>query len=174
MRVLGLDLSLTSTGVALPDGTVALLSSRHRGVERLADLQDAIKRVAAVDLVVIEGYSMGGQRGSSGVAQALGELGGVVRLALFDMGVPFAEVPPSTLKKFACGKGNANKNEMLLAAAQRLGYSGSSNDGADALWLRAAGLDAYGLPEVDLPKAQRDALAKVDWPVLDGALGGVA
>lgn len=183
MNILGLDLSLTSTGVAHPDGTVERLRPKSFGMERLAWFRSTIEdlvfdrtaeRSPVLDLVAIEGYSMGPQRGSSGIAQALGELGGVVRLLLYDLEVPTVEIPPSTLKKFATGKGNASKEEMLVAAVRRLGYEGSSNDEADALWLRVAALDAYGLPEIEMPKAQRDALGKVDWPVLPDDLIGVA
>jgi hypothetical protein len=50
-------------------------------------------------------------------------------------GVPYRGVPVGTIKKHATGKGNANKQAMLTAAHQRLGYAGDSDDEADALWL---------------------------------------
>jgi hypothetical protein len=82
------------------------------------------------------------------------------------MGVAFADVPPASLKKFACGKGNAKKEEMLAAAIRRLGYEGSSFDEVDALWLRAMGCEALATPLVKMPAAHLDALKAVDWPVV--------
>jgi crossover junction endodeoxyribonuclease RuvC len=175
VRILGLDLSLTGTGVALATGSTCTLSTQLRGVERLRQLRSVIRDFVEtpdgnVDVVAIEGYSMGTARQSSH-AHALGELGGVIRLMLWDLGVPFVEIPPASAKRYATGKGNANKNEMLLAAAKRLGYEGSSNDEADALWLRMMALDHY-LDGVDrhthavaeMPAANREALIKVAWP----------
>lgn len=170
MRVIGLDLSLTSTGVALPDGSVRRITVKAVGVERLVRIADAVRRLAVADLAVIEGYAFGRQN----QAAHLGELGGVIRVSLFGLGVPYVEVPPALLKKFATGKGNASKEDMLVAAVKRLGYDGASNDEADALWLRAAALDAYGLPVAEMPRDQRAVLGKVDWPEMPDRLVGVA
>lgn len=178
MRVLALDLSLTSTGVALPDGTVQRLTTPLRGCERLAHLRNSVARLCVdevgrpkADLVVVEEYAFSRAAAHS---HELGELGGVIRLWLHESLIPWCPIGPSTLKKFATGKGNASKEDMLVAAVKRLGYDGSSNDEADALWLRAAALDAYGIPLVEMPKAQRDALGKVDWPFLPDDMVGVA
>lgn len=39
------------------------------------------------------------------------------------------------IKKFATGKGNANKPAMIKAAKDKLGYLGDDDNEADALWL---------------------------------------
>ena len=39
------------------------------------------------------------------------------------------------IKKFATGKGNANKLAMINAAKLKLGYQGEDDNEADALWL---------------------------------------
>lgn len=164
MRIVGLDLSLNSTGVALPSGATLRHQPRCTGVERLAWHRDAIAAALAanvVDLAVLEGYAYGRHNG----AAALGELGGVVRLALADAGVPVVVVPPAALKLYATGKGNASKDEVFAAAIRRLDYEGSSNDECDALWLRAMGMDACGEPVTEVPGRHREALAKVAWPV---------
>ena len=49
--------------------------------------------------------------------------------------IEHAAVHSKTLKKFATGKGNADKSAMIEAARQKLGYQGNSDDEADALWL---------------------------------------
>jgi crossover junction endodeoxyribonuclease RuvC len=182
MRVVALDLSLTCTGWAVADdgpdqpwkvdghacGTITL--PKLRGMERLAAIRDRIASplrgclTDAATVVVIEGYSFGSRNSQ---AHALGELGGVIRLALHEQGRPFVDLPPTVVKKLATGKGNAGKEEVLAAAIRRLDYSGHDNNEADALWLLTAAMIHYGMPGApDLPAANLSALEKVTWPVL--------
>lgn len=174
MNVVGLDLSLTATGMATAAGTEVLRAGDRRGCERLAWIRDQVMRRASppdipwdampvppADLVVVEGYSYA----SANQAHQVGELGGVIRVALHEAGIPFVDVAPAALKKYATGNGGAGKAEVLAAAIRRLGYSGHDDNEADALWLRSMALDWYRAgPGVGLPKAQRAVLAKVDWP----------
>jgi hypothetical protein len=67
-------------------------------------------------------------------------------------------VPPATLKTYALGVGRGDKTAMVVAARERLGFTGLSHDQADAYWLRAMGLDLLGSPLVVLPKTHRRAL----------------
>jgi crossover junction endodeoxyribonuclease RuvC len=165
MSVITFDLSLTATGWAGPDGSGVLLppAGVGKGVERLRWIRDAVLELAAgADLVVLEGYSFA-SKGRAVVS--IGELGGVVRLALHEAGLPVVEVSPSSRAKYATGKGNASKDQVLVEAVRRLDYAGHSHDEADALWLRCMALDALDLPgRVDVPKVNRTALAGVDWP----------
>lgn len=114
-RILGLDLSLTATGWALVwDGSPkwGVIKSRNRSVKRLSEIRNAVLDIinqTQPSLAVIEGYSYGSSHGMAGLA----ELGGVIRLLLLDMGIPFIVVAPATNKKFATGKGNAEKDLML-------------------------------------------------------------
>lgn len=162
-RVLGLDLSLTATGYAYNDEVVGVWRVKSRGAQRLVDIREVVANVAyQVDVVVLEGYSYA----SANQAHQIGELGGVIRAWLFEQHVPFVEVPPAVLKKFATGRGNADKDQVLAAAIRRFGFEGENNNAADAWLLRYMGLTAYsaGGPETEY---QREALAKVDWPKLD-------
>ena len=160
--VVGLDLSLTATGIARTDGTTTTIRSKARGMERLDVITDvALCAVNLCDLVCIEGYSYGSR---SSQAHALGELGGVVRHELWKNGHVYRDVPPSTLKTYATGKGNASKVDVIVAARDRLGYSGTDDNEADALWLRALGLDLLGEPLVSLPQTHRRALDKMEVP----------
>jgi Holliday junction resolvasome RuvABC endonuclease subunit len=165
IAVIGLDLSLRRTGIAEADGTVRALNTKEVGVTRLLSIRNEIE--ATVERAwnttrnvwaVLEGYSYG----SPAQLPQLGELGGVVRVALHEANTPFIVVAPGTLKKYATGKGNAGKPEVVRAAAKRLGYDGFDDNEADALWLRALGLDWLGLPEVDVPALNRTALKAVD------------
>lgn len=161
MPVAGLDRSLTATGLVTPDGARHIIGSRHRGLARLADLRDQILNTLSYPcLVVTEGYSMASGQG----AHQLGELGGVVLLAIHELGQPIAIVPPPSLKKFATGKGNANKDQVLAAAVRRWPDIDDNNI-ADAAWLQAMGHAAYH-PEDHLTVAQLAAIAPIDWPAL--------
>jgi Holliday junction resolvasome RuvABC endonuclease subunit len=164
--VVGLDLSLTSTGyacvTAIGRHAERIQRPQYKGTERLRSIRDAIvHRVEGTQpaLVVLEDYSFGSRNSH---AHALGELGGVVRLALDELGARWVALPPSTLKKYATGRGNADKGLMLTEAVRRLGYTGSSNDEADALWLACAGHQLLGHPVVDVPKTNAAALDSVD------------
>lgn len=48
--------------------------------------------------------------------------------------IPYAGVPVATIKKSACGRGNADKPAMV-AEAKRLGYDVSDDNEADAIHL---------------------------------------
>lgn len=167
--LVSLDLSLTSIGWARDDGSgsapeVGLIEPRGRGVVRLqAALNEIVPLVASARLVLIEGYAFGRPE----KAHQLGELGGVVRLALHQMGKTWIEIPPSCVKKLATGDGGASKDEVLVEAVRRLGYVGFSKDEADALWLLQAARIHYGLfGAPDLPKKHLGSLSKVEWPRL--------
>lgn len=178
MNVVGLDLSLTATGVATVTRT-EVLRPKATGPERLAWIRDAVLDRCRVhlyrggyapdstdpdvaDLVVLEGYAYG----RPNQAHQIGELGGVIRVALWEARVPYVEVPPAVLKKYATGHGNAGKGEVMASAIRRLGYEGHDDNEADADWLRTMALDHYGLSRIILPAAHREALGKVDWPEL--------
>lgn len=165
-NVVGLDLSLTGTGVAHPGGGSSTIRTKLTGAARLGYLRDLIGQWLSderTDLVAVEGYAFG----RTNKAHQMGELGGVVRLMLHERGQPWCEIPPSSMKKYATGKGNAGKSEVLVAAVRRLGYDGADDNQADALWLRAMALDHLGAPCVQVPASHRDALVKVQWPAID-------
>lgn len=165
MNVLALDLSLTSTGVAFPDGSTDTWEPKLTGPARLAWYRTGLRSLldSAVDFVVIEDYAYAGRFAHS---HELGELGGVVRLVLHDARKLWVAIVPTSLKKYATGKGNAGKAEVCAAAIRRLGYAGHDDNEADALWLRAMAMDHYGRPVVEMPAANRQSLVKVPWPTL--------
>lgn len=49
--------------------------------------------------------------------------------------IDYKAVSATEVKKFATGKGNANKDKMIEAAALKLGYTGNNDNEADALWI---------------------------------------
>jgi len=165
VNVLALDMSLTASGYAGPDGSGVISPPVEvgKGVGRLRWIRDRVLSLAdGAGIVVIEGYSFA-SRGRAIVS--IGELGGVIRLALHEAGVPVVEVPPACRAKYATGKGNAPKEAVLVEAVKRLSYDGHDHNEADALWLRAMAADHYRLADrVGVPKVNRTALDRIEWP----------
>lgn len=167
--VAGLDLSLTSTGVAkvLPGGKMwadRIQPGRRSGHERLQYLANEIMLyVAGADLVVVEGPSYGSAAGQRGHHERAG-LWWHITYMLWIAGLGTAIAPPACLKRYATGKGNAAKDLVLAAAIRRYPAAElDGNDQADALILAAMGADHLGHPPAEVPQAQRTALAKVEW-----------
>lgn len=173
MNLLALDLSLTSTGWAAKFEAQSVASGtfcpKAQGVQRLQEGARWIETLVGVyrpSLILLEGYSFGsGVRGSATRAHSTGEFGGVIRLRIYQLGIPMVEIAPAVRAKFAAGKGNAGKDQVLVEAVKRLGYQGHSKDEADALWLLQAGLIRYGQPgAIRPPQAHLAALDSVEWP----------
>lgn len=166
-RVCGLDISLTATGIAAPDtNALVLRPSGLRGPHRMCWIRDTILNLCAgADVVVVEGFAYA----RANKAHDIGGVGWIVRVALWEAGITYVDVPPTVLKRYATGRGNADKQAMQMAAAKRLGYDDDRPDdnAVDAMWLRAIAMDAYGHPLCQVPQAQRDAAVKaLTWPRL--------
>jgi Holliday junction resolvasome RuvABC endonuclease subunit len=169
-QVLGLDLSLTSTGVATPDGeTHRVTTNAADPLEvRLAHIVEAVSAAfwagdVRPDLVVIEDLPKNAR-----AAGMTGPVHGAVRLWLHNAQAVTVMVTAASVKKYATGSGNAPKTDLALAALKRAGleFDRNRDDECDAWWLRALALDAYGHPVVAMPASQREALEKVRWPEL--------
>jgi crossover junction endodeoxyribonuclease RuvC len=131
----GIDQSLNSTGYYIinqnpeVDDIKGLIKpGNRRGAKRLSyifnKLQEILSEYEASDvLVCMEGYAYDYREGK---VFELGEVGGIVKLCLHNMGILFFRVPPSDLKKFATGRGSASKEKMTKAMKER------QNDIADA------------------------------------------
>lgn len=161
-RVLGLDPSLTATGVALPDGDLETIRpgpaelGDHRLLHLHEALVDRLDRQPRPTLAVVEDLPLHARAaGLVGMAQ------GVIRLVLVAWGVPTVAVPPATLKVYATGSGRATKADMRVELLKRTGLDVRDDNQVDAAWLRLLGLDLAGHPELDLPKTHRRALAKL-------------
>lgn len=161
---MGLDLSLTRTGVAFePVGEEVrseLIPTTGRIGVRLKLIRDAVKaylyKARLVELVLIEGHL-----NHSYSAGTVGMVHGAVRVLLQDEGIPYATIPPTSLKRYATGRGNADKAAMILAAYKRSGREFIDDNQCDAWWLFAAAKDHLGCPVVSLPQTQRDALRAI-------------
>ena len=168
--IIGLDLSLTSTGISVA-GEVSALMTGYRGAERLHIVSSEIIKICKeknVDFAVIEGYSFASRNSQ---AHSIGELGGCVRMRLWEEDIPFVDVPPTCRAKFATGKGNASKNEVVSSISAKTGiiWSGSAaTDMCDAWILEQMAIAQLGESKYDWTKEQLSSLLKVDWsPILE-------
>lgn len=145
MKILGIDASLTATGICLLNETkyvTELITTKLKGMERLIFIRDKIRDIIGAtkpELVVLEGYSMGSRKGQ---AFSIGELGGVVKVMLHEISIRTLIVAPTTLKLFVMGKGNAKKNLMIMKTFKKYGEEFESDDLCDAYCLAKLG-DAY-------------------------------
>ncbi|MBP9920147.1 MAG: hypothetical protein KBF43_16340 [Dermatophilaceae bacterium] len=177
MNVLGIDPSLTGTGVAHAEGLLTITSKpddtltgrRNRLGGIVHQLDDVVLGVKpwrferTPDLVVIEAPSLA-QHSQAGTLDRNG-LWWLIVDRLLILGIPTVEVAPSTLKKFATGKGNATKADMRMALFQRAGLDVRDDNQVDAWWLRQVGLHLLDdMDAITLPKTHADALAKVARP----------
>jgi Holliday junction resolvasome RuvABC endonuclease subunit len=167
-RILGLDLSICCTGISGPDWTDTIKPSKKLDTLGRIDVivrELADRFLAGVDLVALEGIAMAAHDTNRQIAG----LNWIVRRELWKRGVPFASVPPTTLKQYIAGKGNAAKADVVREVTRRFPWFEGGEDEADAVVLAAMAAERVGSPMAQLPKAQRDtAMAKVVWPDLSG------
>ena len=166
--IFGLDLSLTSTGISWEEKAITI-PTKLRGAERLRWIGLEIVKIVDKESTdgwahaVIEGYSFA-QRQSR--AHAIGELGGVVKVALLDNGIPFSIVPPTVRAKFATGKGNAAKSAVVSAVSARTGLVFDNDDQCDAWILAEMGRhQILGEGQFEWPQINMKALEKAEWNV---------
>lgn len=163
--VVGLDLSLTCTGVA-GAGWTDIIRTKRRGDDRLHYLVTAVGDfIKAADMVVMEGPSFG--HGAMAGHEDLAGLRVLVRQYCYRHRIPYGVIPPSNLKMFATTRGNATKGEVRSGIADRYGYHTEGvgrYDQADAYAAMAAGLHHLGHPLAEAPDRAVKALAGCVWP----------
>ena len=134
ITILGEDNSYKTTVAKFDSGGVSRLSeiqNHLRETVRSATTRGDVKDVA------IEGYAYGRE---FGVAQS-GELGGAVKLALYEMGnIGKGQYPlivaPTSLKKYVTGRGTGvQKNQMLLNVFKKWNVEFPDDNAADSFGL---------------------------------------
>lgn len=155
LRVIGLDLSLASTGMSdVRSSHVIQTAPDIRREERLEQIVHGVLGFVhqsgepTAHLAVIEGSSYGSQgRGR----EELATVRNMVRHMLWSEAVPFLVVAPTALKKFMTGNGNASKNDMVAEVRDQHGVdfgdvpvAKGRYDLADAFSLAVLGYMAAG------------------------------
>jgi Holliday junction resolvasome RuvABC endonuclease subunit len=144
---IGIDQSLTGFALTVingdaPDEYVTwVYKSPYFGIERLVDIRQWLTDTLQFceKHWVIHDLAMEGTVLASQAALVLGELSATVRLTIYDHFEGeddprkyVLKVPPMTLKKYAAGKGNAKKQEMLLQIYKRWGIEFNDDNAADS------------------------------------------
>lgn len=167
-RCAGLDISLTGTGISTLGGTLRIPTTGRRKDtivqrrNRMKHIRDTVlTEVGDVDLAVVEGPS---HHSVGGSVWDRGGLWWLIVDGLCDRDIPVAVMPPMSRAKYATGNGGSRKTAVLDAARSRYGAILPTDDEADALVLRAAGLDWLGQPLAEVPAGHRAALAGCQWP----------
>jgi crossover junction endodeoxyribonuclease RuvC len=178
--ILGLDISLASTGIAstrgwtrtagvprvrVPRGQRVPTDQRARRIHAASHaITDAIPLIPIPALVVIEKQFTNGNAGEHDlIATWWRVVGHLVRAE-----VPVAVVQQATLKLYATGNGAARKTakaEMVAQARQEFDWFNGGHDEADALWLAAMGAQRLGRPITTARPAK--LLTAVEWPPAD-------
>lgn len=178
IRVIGLDPSLTGTGIAAAGWSVAVGSTGNviadtyaARLARISGLADrVIDQIGQPDLVVLEAPAFDARSTS---AHDRAGLWWKLYGRLIGRGIPVATVTTGGLKKYATGKGAAKKNLVVEQVTRRLGHIwdelGGDDNRADAIVLCAMGHDALGQPLAPMPATHRAALAAVAWPEIAAA-----
>ncbi|MGI6878795.1 crossover junction endodeoxyribonuclease RuvC [Microbacterium sp. gxy059] len=168
----GLDLSLSSTGIATITSaftTVARVKTKPAGSSS-RDKANRLDRIIGLiraeiprtddTVVAVEGPAFASNdRG----AHMRGGLWWMVRSMLEDDALDVLVIPPSNVKKYATGRGNAGKDEVLAATIRRYpDVDITGNDEADAYVLAAMAARYTGHPiEASLPEAHLAAMKGV-------------
>jgi crossover junction endodeoxyribonuclease RuvC len=167
--VLGIDPSLSATGLAIwPNSEALVLStvdSKPGDIE--PRLLNIIQRVNVTlnqsepTLVAIEGLAFGSKTGSPAERGAL-HFG--IRMALYLRRIPFIVVAPGALKKFVTGSGTAEKSMVLRDVYKRWGIDAKDDNQADAAGLAyiAAAVEGLWEPTTEAQRQVIDSLKQQD------------
>jgi len=165
MKILALDVSLTSTGYAFWDTredealSVGAIRTKSRGLPRYREILATVERIkrafGAVDVVVFEGYPYflfgfqkkgrngGGKFYRSEHGQGPGNqifgLAGITEMIKmkvhYQWNLPYASISPSSIKKYATGFGKAGKPQMIDALEYEHGITFKTDDEVDAWYI---------------------------------------
>lgn len=171
---LGLDLSLTGTGLCLihPDYSIESTSLIHNvasdDVTRLflnqTDLEAFLNSIKEqVTLCCIEGPAFSVRDG--GHLFQIGEWTGVAKLVLYNLNIPFIIAAPLQLKKYISGTGkNVRKELIMLDIYKKYGEELRDNNIADAYVLSRIARD---YDYVSTAKSDCEDLFKYQKEVID-------
>lgn len=180
VKVLGIDPSLTATGVALLNVTkqnehewliVDVFANKLTGHSRINyiinEVREMLSYLGEGDLVVMEGPSYGSH------GSRTHELAGIWWLIRHEIYLSQARtgqkhvaiVPPRTRAKYATGNGNASKSEVLKSVGEMFPNQPIIDDNAaDAMTFAAMGARWLNMPVDERTPEQIESFMKVEWP----------
>lgn len=178
--VIGLDTSLTGTGIASSNGWCRVVGHKTRGkgdgITQLAHPQrlnamravrnNVISEIGRPDLAVIE---LPAPSRTGGGAHERAWLWWEIYSWLLANDIPIGLMSPNQRMLYATGKGQADKPKIVDAVARRwpAWLTEGNDNAADAVVLMAAGRDWLGHPIAVMPQANRAAVVKATWPNLE-------
>lgn len=169
--VMGLDPSVTGTALVIfgPESFVyreeiltkaSKWDKNVRGrMERYRHILERVEKLSEEhypEYLLIEDYAYN----AKGSAVTMGEVGGVLRYNIIDYFENVVEVAPTVLKKFATGKGNANKAAMVSSLSAKYRMKFQTDNEADAYALAKMGMIVAGYDKAET-KYQEEAIKKL-------------
>lgn len=169
---IGIDLASAHVGVAVLDeaGNLDHISRKSTSPANFKNrwdryavvtghaLNEVVKRKDSIINICIEGY--GGAHKNSLIPGV--ECGTLMRVMLIKYGLleKIHEIPPTSLKKFVTGSGNAGKEHIIAYLFKNYGIMHSDNDQADAYGLAQMARKISWGPELrkNLFSYERDTL----------------
>jgi len=165
----GLDMSLTSTGFFKKQGDIVTMETIKttpktcpNDLARIRYIVDSVmSRIPKdVKMVCIEDFFTPANPFQIGAATGLAMLGAVMRLALYEAGMPMFIVAPSQIKKFVTGKGTGQKSIVVRDVFKKWGYDVKDDNQADACVL-AYIAEALCVPDPQRPKYQQEVIKAI-------------
>jgi Holliday junction resolvasome RuvABC endonuclease subunit len=163
--IVGLDLSYRASGVAIRDKKeyvfcVEIPRKRTDNVLFVIDqiVKGIIPNLIKGDQLIVEDYAF--SHSASGIKNV--SVGSVIRFLSWKVtGNHPVLVSPTTLKKFATGKGKSKKEHMLLALSKQTGKEFETSDEVDAWFLSEIGMYIAGNSILKGAQARKQALERV-------------
>lgn len=166
---LGLDLSLTGTGVSIIDDkykiiSISKLETASFGSERLSNLSKQLRSTLStysdIKLACIEGPSYLSEKGH---LFEIGEWTGCVKCILFDLGIKYIIATPQQNKKYVLGKApkeGSKKELIILDIYKKFGEEIRENNMADAYVLSRIAHD-LDQGSKNLPPYQQEVITAI-------------
>ena len=143
MDYIGIDLSLTATGVIMLNEKSEVILSKLISTKSTESIELRIDKIGNEIIKIIQESSTNSityienlSFGSKGDAYAqLCGLHYYVRILMNNKNLIYKVISPTTLKKFITGKGNIKKNLMLLQIYKKFGIEFDNDNLADSFGL---------------------------------------
>ncbi len=136
MRLLALDIA-TITGWCSPSGSGIWDLKPNRGES--AGMRNVRFRAKLMDILMADAITIVAYERPAGMhalpKMVASEMIGVLTIACIDKGIDYCSYSANEIKRFATGKGNANKAAMIAACNERYGVEPIDDNHADAIHL---------------------------------------